>query len=118
MNKPMLNSSRSMIETVLVLLLLICLMLALYDVLKVFFGVLTFALIFSVSFAKPFEWFARVLGNRRILAAIIYTVLLIAIVALPLIFLIRALQHHVKDAIVWMNNIRTNGLQPLPQWVT
>ena len=117
-NKPLGNSSRNIVEAILVVILLVSLMLALYDVLKVFFGVLTFALIFSVSFAKPFEWFARVLGNRRILAAIIYTVLLIAIVALPLIFLIRALQHHVKDAIVWMNNIRTNGLQPLPQWVT
>jgi predicted PurR-regulated permease PerM len=117
-NKPLQNSSRNIVEAILVVILLVSLMLALYDVLKVFFGVLTFALIFSVSFAGPFEWLARVLGNRRILAAIIYTVLLIGIVALPLIYLIKSLQHHVKDAITWMNDIRTNGLPPLPKWVT
>ena len=117
-NKPLQNSSRNIVEAILVVILLVSLMLALYDVLKVFFGVLTFALIFSVSFAGPFEWLARVLGNRRVLAAIIYTVLLIGIVALPLIYLIKSLQHHVKDAITWMNDIRTNGLPPLPKWVT
>jgi predicted PurR-regulated permease PerM len=118
MNKPLQNSSRNIVEAILVVILLVSLMLALYDVLKVFFGVLTFALIFSVSFAAPFEWLARVLGNRRILASVIYTVVLITIVALPLIYLIRALQYHVKDAIVWMNDVRANGLPPLPKWIT
>jgi predicted PurR-regulated permease PerM len=118
MNKPMLNSSRSMIETVLVLLLLICLMMALYDVLKVFFGVLTFALIFSVSFAEPFEWLVRRLGNRRKVAAVIYALVLIGIIALPLIFIFSALRSHIKDAIAWMNAIRANGLPPLPKWIS
>lgn len=118
MNKPLQNSSRNIVEAILVVILLVSLMLALYDVLKVFFGVLTFALIFSVSFYAPFEWFARVLNGRRVLAAVIYTVLLIAIVAVPLIYLIRALQYHVKDAILWMNDVRTNGLPPLPVWIT
>jgi predicted PurR-regulated permease PerM len=117
-NKSLQNSSRNIVEAILVVILLVTLMLALYDVLKVFFGVLTFALIFSVSFAGPFEWLARALGNRRVLAAIIYTVVLIAIVAIPLIYLIKSLQYHVKDAINWMNDIRTNGLPPLPKWVT
>lgn len=116
-NKPIGNSSRNIVEAILVVILLVSLMLALYDVLKVFFGVLTFALIFSVSFAVPFEWLARVLGNRRILASIIYTVVLIAIVAIPLIYLIKSLQYHIKDALAWMNDIRTNGLPPLPRWV-
>jgi predicted PurR-regulated permease PerM len=116
-NKPIGNSSRNIVEAILVVILLVSLMLALYDVLKVFFGVLTFALIFSVSFAVPFEWLARVLGNRRVLASIVYTVVLIAIVAIPLIYLIKALQHHIKDALAWMNDIRTNGLPPLPRWV-
>ncbi len=117
-NKSIQNSSRNMVEAILVVILLVSLMLALYDVLKVFFGILTFALIFSVSFAVPFEWLARLLGGRRTLASIIYAVLLITIVALPLVFIISALRHHVKDAIFWMNNIRTNGLPPLPAWVT
>ena len=116
-NKPFLNSSRNIVEAILVVILLVSLMLALYDVLKVFFGVLTFALIFSVSFAGPFERLVRLLGNRRTLAAIIYTLILITIVALPLVFIISALRHHVKDAIVWMNDIRANGLPPLPKWI-
>jgi predicted PurR-regulated permease PerM len=44
-------------------------------------------------------------------------VVLIAIVAIPLIYLIKSLQYHIKDALAWMNDIRTNGLPPLPRWV-
>jgi predicted PurR-regulated permease PerM len=117
-NKPIQNSSRNIVEAILVVILLVTLMLALYDVLKVFFGVLTFALIFSVSFAAPFEWLAGFLGNRRVLAAIIYALILITIVALPLVFIIAGLRDHVKDVITWMNDIRANGLPPLPKWVT
>ena len=118
LNKSIQTGSRNMVEAILVVILLVSLMLALYDVLKVFFGILTFALIFSVSFAAPFEWMSRVLGGRRTLASIIYTLVLITIVALPLVFIISALRHHVKDAIIWMNDIRANGLPPLPRWVT
>ncbi|GGB22325.1 AI-2E family transporter [Puia dinghuensis] len=118
MNKPFPNSSRSMIETILVVLLLLGLTLAVYDVLRVFFGILTFALIFSVSFAGVFEWLAKLLGGRRVLASIIYTIVLIAIIALPITLIISALRHHVKEAIAWMNDIKTNGLPPLPAWIT
>jgi predicted PurR-regulated permease PerM len=118
MSKSFTTGSRSIIETILVLILLLALMLALYDVLKVFFGVLTFALIFSVSFTGIFEWLARVLGHRRKLAAFIYALTLIALVALPIIFIISALRHHVKDAIMWMNEVRANGLPPLPAWIS
>jgi predicted PurR-regulated permease PerM len=118
LNKSIQTGSRNMVEAILVVILLVSLMLALYDVLKVFFGILTFALIFSVSFAAPFEWMSRVLGGRRTLASIIYTLVLITIVALPLVFIISALRHHVKDAIIWMNDIRANGLPPLPGWIT
>lgn len=118
MSKSFPNSSRSMIETILVVLLLLSLMLAVYDVLRIFFGVLTFALIFSVSFAGVFEWLAALLGNRRKLAAVIYTLVLIAIIALPITLIISALRHHVKEAIAWMNEIKANGLPPLPAWIS
>jgi predicted PurR-regulated permease PerM len=118
MSKSFSSASRSLIETILVILLLLTLMLAVYDVLRVFFGVLTFALIFSVSFASVFEWLVRILRGKRIIAAVIYTIVLIAIVALPITFIISALRHHVKEAITWMNDIKTNGLPPLPVWIT
>ena len=117
MNKYIQNDSRSTIETVLVLLLLLSLMLALYDVLKVFFGVLTFALIFSVSFADLFERLVRLLNKKRKLAAVIYSILLIAIVALPLIYIVSAVRGHIKEAIVEINQLKANGLPALPAWV-
>lgn len=118
MNKTSQNDSRSIVETVLVLLLLLCLMLALYDVLKVFFGVLTFALIFSVSFADIFERLARLVNNRRKLAAIIYSILLVAIIAVPFLFIVSAVRSHIREAIAWINQVKANGLPALPAWVT
>ena len=111
------SSSRNIIETILVILLLLCLMLALYDVLKVFFGVLTFALIFSVSFAGPFERLVTLFNHRRKLAAVVYSVILLAIIALPFIYIISALRGHIREAIGWVNEIKRNGLPPLPAWV-
>src|SRR5580698_328840 len=118
MNKILPNDSRSIIETVLVLLLLLLLMLALYDVLRVFFGVLTFALIFSVSFSGPYERLVRMLGNRRVLASVIYSILLVAIVALPFTFIVSTVRHHVRESIVWLADVKKNGVPPLPKWVS
>ena len=109
--------SRSMIETILVLFLLASLMLALYDVLRVFIGVLTFALIFSVSFAGPFEKLVKLFNKRRSLAAVVYSVLLLAIIALPFVFIISAFRNHLRGAIAGLNDIKTNGLPPLPTWI-
>lgn len=117
MNKPIQNDSRSIIETILVLLLLLSLMLALYDVLKVFFGVLTFALIFSVSFATPFEMLVRLLKGRRTLAAVIYSLLLVTIIALPSFYIISAIRTHIREAIAWIGQVKSNGLPPLPVWL-
>ena len=111
------GNSRNVIETILVLLLLVSLMFALYDVLKVFFGILTFALIFSVSFSGPFEWLARRLKNRRKLTAVIYSVVLLALIALPLLYILSTLRSHVKEAIEWLADVKQNGLPPLPKWV-
>ncbi|MEP6926694.1 MAG: AI-2E family transporter [Ginsengibacter sp.] len=118
MDKYIRPASKDIIETILVLFLLIALMLALYDVLHVFFGVLTFALIFSVSFAKLYEKFVRLLKNRRKLAAILYAVILTAIIAIPLVFLFSALIRYVKYAIVFVGEVKEKGLPPLPLWVT
>ena len=80
--------SRSLVETVLVVLLFMGLLYALYNVLEVFFGVLTFALIFSVSFASTYERMVKLLKGKRKLTGVIYSAILISIVAVPLIFLI------------------------------
>ena len=118
MNAPSSPSSRTVVETVLLLLLLLALMYAVYDALKVFFGVFTFALIFSVSFATPFERLAKLFKNRRRLAGFLYSLLLIAVVALPFIYIIHSLSQHAKEAGHWMGEVKSNGLPPLPEWIT
>ena len=111
------NGTHSITETILVVLLLLCLILALYDVLKVFLTILTFALIFSVSFAGLFEQLVSLLNNRRKLAAFIYSVLLIAMIAVPFIYFISVLREHVREAIAWINEVKANGVPPLPAWI-
>lgn len=112
------TNSKTFIETILVTLLLLLLLVTLYDVLQVFFGVFTFSVIFAVSFHRLFERFVTILGNRRKLAAIIYSIVLIAIIASPFIYLISALAHHIREAIHWVNEARVNGIPPLPEWIT
>ncbi|GAA0562021.1 AI-2E family transporter [Chitinophaga japonensis] len=100
------------------MLLLLALLLALYDVLKIFFGVFTFALIFYVSMEQPYKWLARLLKRKRKLAATIYAVILILIVALPFIYAIAALGRHVKDILHLVDDVRVHGLPDLPDTVT
>jgi predicted PurR-regulated permease PerM len=118
MNKFIRPAPRDIIESILVLLLLLALMLALYDVLRVFFGVLTFALIFSVSFAGLYERLVKHLRNRRKLGAVIYSIVLVSIVAVPLVYIFSSFSRRIKDAIVLVNEIKDKGLPPLPAWIS
>lgn len=107
--------SRSVIETILVLLLLLALLFALYDVLKIFFGVFTFALIFYVSFGKAYARVTQVLHNRRKLAAVIYSFVLLLLVALPFVYLVAALGRHAQALTLFVQDVRAHGLPPLPE---
>ncbi len=111
-------SSRNLIETILILLLLLGLLAALYDVLKIFFGVFTFALIFFVSLKEPFEKLVGLLKQRRKLAAVLYSVILILIVALPFVYVVAAMGKHLKDAINFVEDVRVHGVPNLPENVT
>ncbi|WP_298739229.1 AI-2E family transporter [uncultured Chitinophaga sp.] len=114
MQRSQLRSSRTIIETALVLLLLLALLAALYDVLKVFFGVFTFALIFYVSMQQPYEQLVRLLNQRRKLAAVLYSILLILIVALPFIYVVAAPGRHVRNLLQIIDDVRLHGLPNLP----
>lgn len=105
--------SRNFIESVLVLLLLLALIMALVDTLRIFFGVFTFAIIFYVSFSAPYEGLVR-LVKRRKLAAVLYSLILIVIVALPFVYVVTALGRHVKDLMHLSTEVKENGLPPLP----
>ena len=114
MNVTDARNSKSTIETLLIALCFLGLLYALFDVIKAFVGVFTFALIFSISFSGLFEKFVLLLKGRRKLAAFIYALLLIAIVAQPFVYLISSLSHHVKDVVQIVNDVKRNGLPPLP----
>jgi len=111
------DQRRNVIETALVLLLLLVLLSTLYTVLSVFLGVFTYAIILAVSIHPLFEKLVRLLGGKRKLAAFIYALLLIAIVALPYIYLINELANHIQQARQWVTDAKTNGLPALPDWI-
>jgi predicted PurR-regulated permease PerM len=121
-NQRMPNSqppvTRDTIETIIVVLLFIGLLYALFNVLEVFFGVLTFALIFSVSFSRSYERLVRLFRGKRKLSSIVYALVLTAIVALPLLFLIKAMSKHLMQLAPWLTMVKAHGLPPLPLFVT
>lgn len=106
---------RNPLESNLILLTLLIVLVALYHVLKIFFGVFTFALIFYVSFFKTFEHLSLLLKGRRKLAGIIYSAVFVVIIAIPFIFMITALGKHVKDVEHYVIEVKTNGVPPLPE---
>ena len=108
---------RGFIETAIALLLLLALLLNLYNVLGVFTGVFAYAVILSVSFAGTFKSLVRLVGNKKGLAAFIYAVLLIAIIALPFYFIISALSDYAHRAQQWLTDVKVDGVPPLPAWV-
>lgn len=108
-----LKNPRGTIETVLIVIFFLGLIYMLFDVLKVFTGIFTFALIFAISFAGVFEKLVVLLKGRRKLAATLYAILLIIIIAQPFLYLISSLSHHIKDVEDFITNVKLNGLPPL-----
>ena len=117
MNTQLKAPGRGQIETGLAFLLLIILLLGLYTVLGAFFGVFTYAIIFSVSLGSLFEKLVRGVNNKRKLAACIYALLLIAILALPFVYIISALADYVAQAQRWVSDVKTQGVPDLPDWI-
>jgi predicted PurR-regulated permease PerM len=111
------DQRRNVIETALVFLLLLVLLSALYTVIGVFLGVFTYAIILAVAIYPLFEKLVRLLNNKRKLAAFIYALILIAVVALPFIYLINELGNFLHESQKWVANARENGLPPLPEWI-
>jgi predicted PurR-regulated permease PerM len=118
MNRNRRAASRDLIETVLVLFLLVALLVALYNVLHIFFGILTFALIFSVSFERIFERLVLIFKKKRKPAALLYSIVLIAIIAIPLAFLFSAVTRNIDRAIDFVAEVKANGLPSLPVWIS
>lgn len=113
MEKSPTRSTADTIELLLIILLFLGLLYALFDVLKAFVGVLTFSMIFAISFVKPFEKLVTACKGKRKLAAFLYALILIAILVQPFVLLISTLSHHLKDLSLFIDNIKNNNLPPL-----
>lgn len=97
------------------LLLLLLLMYAFFNVLSVFFGIFSFAIIFSVAFYGLFEKMVGWFGNKRKVAGFVYGLLLVGIVAVPLIFLISWITESLQAAQVFVKDIEHQTIPPLPE---
>ena len=117
MNSFNTDQRRNSVETALVVLLLLILLSTLYTVLSVFLGVFTYAIILAVAIHPLFEKLVRALGGRRKLAAFIYGLLLVAIVALPYIYLINELANYAQQSIKYVTDAKEKGLPALPDWI-
>lgn len=110
--------SKRIVETLIIVLFAVLLLFALYTVFQVFFGVLTFALIFSVSFAKLYETLCRRFNKKRKLVSFLYSLVLISIIAVPMVFVTSVVVQRVGDFISWIGEVRKTGLPDLPDWIT
>ncbi len=117
MNSPLQSKPRGVIETALALLFLLILLFNLYTVISVFLGVFTYAIIFSVAIAGLFEQLVRLLKNKRGLAAFVYAIFLIAVIALPFIYIISALSDYAVQAQQWITDPKAKGVPALPDWI-
>jgi predicted PurR-regulated permease PerM len=111
------SKTRFAIELAMILLILFVLLYMMYNVVSIFLGVITFAIIFAVAFHNLFEKIVRLLSNKRKLAAIVYGGLLLLLVALPFSYLITSLVHSVQNAMGAIENIKSGDIAPLPDAV-
>jgi predicted PurR-regulated permease PerM len=108
---------RQTVRTAVVLLILFLLLYAFYNVISVFLGVLTYAIIFSVSFHGPFEKLRQRFSRFKKMPAIIYGVLMVALIALPFIFLIGKLGDVLRNLMHVFGNIRHGQVPALPDFI-
>jgi predicted PurR-regulated permease PerM len=108
------SKTRFVIELAMILLILFVLLYTMYNVVSIFLGVLTFAIIFAVALHGLFEKIVRMLGNRRKPAAIVYGLLLLLVVALPFSYLITSLVHSIQNAMHAIERIKSGDIAPLP----
>src|SRR6478752_4799468 len=116
MNSTHQAKPRGFIESSIALGLLFLLLFDLFIVLKTFFGVFTYAIIFAVSFAPLFEKLSGLLNSKRKLAAFIYAIILIAIIAVPFAYLLMALSDYASSAQQWIVDAKEKGVPNLPEW--
>jgi predicted PurR-regulated permease PerM len=109
---------RSPIELALVLLMFLALLFAAYNTLNSFFGIFTFALIFTVAFSSLFEKIVLYFGGRRKLTAFIYGIILLVVVAMPFVYMVNVIGEYAHKTQELLTKIKNNQVPPLPEWLS
>jgi predicted PurR-regulated permease PerM len=112
------NTDKSFIEKALLLILFLIFLYLLYTLMGVFLGVFTYAIILSVSFYSLFERLVKLVNNKRGLAAFIFAIVAIGIIAVPFVIMINSVGYYIHQGQVWYEGVKTNGVPPLPDWVS
>lgn len=105
------------IDSALALVLVALLLGISIKVLTPFLGVITYAVILATATWQPFQRLADWMGGRR-RAAIAFALISGAVVAMPLYMLFNTLVDIVQLGRLWFTRIHTEGIPPLPEWLT
>ena len=110
-------SSENRIEQIAGLAVLLLLVIGCFVVIRPFVSALLLALILSYSTWPVYAWAERVLNGRKNLAATLMTLLVAAILLVPLIILGSSLVKQGAAAIGWVRGLFADGPPEPPSWI-
>jgi predicted PurR-regulated permease PerM len=110
-------NSENRLEQIAGMALLLLLVIGCFVVLRPFVSALLLALILSYSTWPIYAWVERLLKGRRGLAAILMTLLVAAVLLIPLVILGSSLAEQVAAATGWVRGIFSDGPPDPPRWI-
>ena len=110
-------NSENRLEQIVGMALLVLLVIGCFVVLRPFVSSLLLALILSYSTWPIYAWAERMLKGRKGAAATLMTLLVAAVLLLPLIVLGSSLADQVAQASGWIRHLFSEGLPPPPHWI-
>ena len=105
------------IERVILLALLAALVFVCIQIVKPFIGPMLWGVIIAVAIWHPYRKLSRALGDRRIVASIIVSVVLLLILVVPLSLLVNSLAEAVRGVAGLMRDLTSIQLPAPPIWV-
>ena len=93
------------------------LVLACLYILEPFLGAIVWASMLVIATWPNFLSLEARLGNRRWLAIVIMTVVMLLLIVLPVIFAVATIVEHVDDMTAWVQHAATAPLPPPPAWM-
>lgn len=110
-------NSEKRLEQIVGMLVLLLLVIGCFVVLRPFLSALLWSLILSFSTWPIYSWCERVLDGRKTLAAVLMTLLVAAVLLMPLIILGSSLADDVARATAMVRVILSEGPPDPPRWI-